>query len=61
VQRRLAHNGSPELRQHIQNANAKVQTDQDSTLRLCKRSELLKIDLAVAASMGVEECLRLLI
>lgn len=56
--RRFWHRGEPELREHISNANAKLD-DQDSKMRLVKRNENLKIDLAVAASMGSYELLRL--
>ena len=57
-ERRFWHRREPELREHISNANAKLD-DQDSKMRLVKRSENLKIDLAVAASMGSFELLRL--
>lgn len=55
--RRLAHCGPPEIRDHLVNANAKL-TD-DSRLRIVRRSERLRVDLAVALSMAVRECLRL--
>lgn len=41
------------LRQHIANANAKVSGD-DRKLRIVKRSEKLKVDLAVALAMAVK-------
>lgn len=50
-QRRLGHNGDAELRQHIDNANRKVDT-LSRKLRIVKRRQSLKIDLAVALSMG---------
>lgn len=53
--RRLAHDGHPDLREHILNANRKVESDPDSAerkLRLVKRSAALKIDLAVSLSMA---------
>jgi len=51
TQRRIAHDGNAELRQHLANANRKV--DQESRkLRIVKRTYQLKIDLAVALSMG---------
>ena len=56
--RRFAHNGEPELRRHIQNADRQL----DSTghkLRIVKRSKSLRIDLAVCASMGAYQCLLL--
>ena len=56
--RRLWHRGEPELRDQIQNANAKVD-EQDSKIRIVKRMEKLKIDLAVALSMCTHELLRL--
>jgi len=56
--RRIAHDGNAELRAALDNANRK--TDQDTkTLRLVKRADPLKIDLAVALSMASSECLRL--
>ena len=56
--RRFWHRGEPDLAEHIQNADAKLDS-QDSKVRLVKRAERLKIDLAVAASMGSYELLRL--
>jgi len=55
----IRHDGNPEMRSHIQNCNAKIPKEDDSKIRLVKKSESLKIDLAVAASMGCAECLRL--
>lgn len=49
--RRFWHRGEPGLTEHIQNANAKLD-EQDSKVRIVKRVDRLKIDLAVAASMG---------
>lgn len=49
--RRFWHRGEPDLTEHVQNANAKLD-DQDSKVRIVKRVDRLKIDLAVAASMG---------
>jgi len=56
--RRFWHRGEPDLLEHMQNANAKID-DQDSKIRIVKRADRLKIDLAVAASMGSHELLRL--
>lgn len=61
VQRRIRHDGNPDVRDHIANANAKTGTAEDSKLRLVKKSENRKIDLAVATSMASAECLRLLL
>lgn len=65
VQMKLAHREDPTapgmLRRHIQNANGKVQKEEDSKLRIVKKIETHKIDLAVAASMAVHRCLELLI
>lgn len=52
MDRTLMHDGHPDLRSHILNANAKTEGN-DSKLRLVKRSDSLKIDLAVCASMGL--------
>jgi hypothetical protein len=49
--RKFWHRGEPDFTEHIQNANAKID-EQDSKVRIVKRVERLKIDLAVAASMG---------
>lgn len=57
-ERRFWHRGEEDFTEHIQNANAKVDQE-DRRLRIVKRAEKLKIDLAVAASMGSYETLRL--
>ena len=54
--RRITHDGNPDLREHVRNANAKTEGDK---LRIVKRSELLKIDAAVALSMAHSEARRL--
>ena len=59
LQKRIAHNRDPELREHIINANVKLQKDEDSKMRIVKKSAGRHIDLAVAASMGVARCLYL--
>jgi len=52
-EKRYWHRGEPDDREHFQNANAQVNSDKDDNkLRLVKRTEDAKIDLAVAASMG---------
>lgn len=56
---KLRHDGSPDLREHIQNSNSKQSTQEDSKLRLVKKSENKKIDLAVCLSMASYEILRL--
>lgn len=55
-EKRLVHNGDALLTEHIRNANAKLEGEK---LRLVKRSELLKIDLAVALAMASAEAIRL--
>jgi hypothetical protein len=55
--RRFVHDGSPDLTEHIQNANAKTEGDK---LRIVKRSDSLKIDLAVCASMATDLAYELL-
>lgn len=52
MDRTVMHDGDAVLRSHVLNANAKTEGN-DSKLRLVKRSESLKIDLAVCASMGL--------
>lgn len=51
-ERRIVHNGDATLTEHVKNANAK--TEGDNRLRIVKRAEHLKIDLAVALSMATE-------
>lgn len=52
INRTLAHDGNAQLREHVENANR--QADKDShKLRIIKRSPKMKIDLLVAASMGL--------
>lgn len=48
----VMHDGDDTLRSHVLNANAKTEGN-DSKLRLVKRADSLKIDLAVCASMGL--------
>ena len=57
--RRLPHPADEDFRQHIRNAAAKQAKSEDTRLRLVKRTQDGKIDLVVAASMAVFECLRL--
>ncbi len=66
VHRNLHHNEAPDganpvLREHLMNANVKLQKDQDSTMRIVKKAGNRKIDLAVAMSMGAARCLYLLL
>lgn len=66
VHRKLHHREHPDqpftpLREHILNANSKLQKDQDSTMRIVKKTGNRKIDLAVAMSMGAARCLYLLL
>ena len=49
--RRYWHRGEPDDREHFQNADAKVSPD-DNKIRIVKRVENMKVDLAVVASMG---------
>lgn len=51
TQRRLAHDGNAQLREHIGNANKRVDPD-GRKLRIVKRQHAKKIDLAVATAMG---------
>lgn len=59
VQRRIRHDGDGALREHIANCNAKQAADEDTRLRIIKKAESRKIDLAVCLSMAARECLRL--
>ena len=56
--RRITHSGEPDLREHIGNANAEIDPE-ERKIRIVKRSEMLKIDLAVALSMSNAEVMRL--
>lgn len=58
---RISHNGDPNMRQHISDAAAKTAKDENTKLRIVKKSASSKIDLAVCASMAVHECKRLLL
>ena len=57
----LSHPGFPEIREHILNARAKLSKDEDSRMRMIKRTPSRKIDLAVAASMAIDRCMYLLL
>lgn len=56
--RKLWHRGEKDLREHIQNADAKIDTE-DHKIRIVKRADKLKVDLAVCGSMCSYEVLRL--
>lgn len=51
LRRDIAHDGNPELRAHMANANKKLDSE-SRKLRIVKREYKLKIDLAVCLSMG---------
>jgi hypothetical protein len=59
LQRRVWHNGDPDLRQAILNARAHLTGVDDRQLRMVKRAPDRHIDAAVAASMAVSRCLAL--
>jgi hypothetical protein len=50
-EQKIIHDGDPDLAEHIQNANAKSEGEIEK-LRIIKRKETLKIDLAVCTSMA---------
>lgn len=56
--RRFWHRGEPALREHIQNADAKIDPE-DRRVRIVKRAERLSVDLAVCAAMCSRELTRL--
>lgn len=58
INKRVAHDGNADLREHVKNSNRKIDSE-DKKLRIVKRTESLKIDLNVSACMGVCEILRL--
>ena len=61
VNRQFAHDGNPELREHIQNSRARLQKDEDSKLRIVKKAAHRKIDLVVCVSMAAFRCKYLLL
>lgn len=58
MSKRLAHDGNPDLRSAIDNADRKIDGE-DRKIRIVKRADDLKIDPAVALSMAAAECLAL--
>jgi len=56
-QRRLAHDGNAILRQHVDNADRKL--NDDGKLRIVKREQSGKVDAAVALAMAAYQCLKL--
>lgn len=61
IQKRIAHGGNADLREHLDNAAAKLESKEESKLRIVKKSPEKKVDLAVATSMGAHKCLYLLL
>ena len=57
-EKRVLHDGDSILRKHIQNADRQLDRE-NKKLRIAKRADPLKIDLAVCLSMASYECLRL--
>lgn len=51
--------GYDELREHVNNANAKLTPGEDSKMRIIKKADHRKIDLVVCVSMGVKRILDL--
>jgi len=56
--RRVLHDGNRDLYDHLDNADCKTDT-MDRKLRIVKREEAAKVDLAICLSMAAAECLRL--
>ena len=56
---KISHSGDPALREHILNTAAKYPPDDNTKLRIVKKSAKSKIDLAVCLSMACHESLRL--
>ena len=57
-ERRYWHRGEADMEEHVQNANAEIDGT-DRKIRIVKRVDRLKIDLAVCGSMGSYQLLRL--
>ena len=55
MQRRLMHDGNETLRQHMDNADRKL--NDDGKLRIVKREDSAKIDAGVALGMAAHQCL----
>lgn len=55
TQRKIAHDGNLELRQHMDNADKKI--FEDRKIRIVKREENQKIDLVIATVMANARCL----
>lgn len=58
IEQRIAHDGNAIARRHIQNADAKIDEDAHK-LRIVKRQQDLKIDVAVSISMATKRVLDL--
>ena len=58
LQARLVHDGDARLREHIDNADKKVDAE-SRKLRIVKREDSRKIDICVALSMSAYRCLKL--
>jgi phage terminase large subunit-like protein len=56
--RKYWYRGEHDFEEHVQNADAKIDSE-DRKIRIVKRADQLKIDILVAASMGSYEVLRL--
>lgn len=56
--RKIWHRGEKDMRDHVQNADAQIDSE-DHKIRIVKRADQLKIDLLVCLSMGSYEVLRL--
>lgn len=57
--RKIWHFGDNDIREHLKNAAAKQSKDEDTKLRIVKKTEKEKIDLAICLSMASFEVLRL--
>lgn len=55
---RIAHDGNTNLRDHIRNADRKTD-DAGHKMRIVKRTDSLKVDLAIALSMACHQAMRL--
>ncbi|KKK88056.1 hypothetical protein LCGC14_2747000, partial [marine sediment metagenome] len=61
VRGELHHDGNEALRQNVQNARAKLQKTEESTMRIEKRAPDRKVDILVALSMATYQCRELLL
>jgi hypothetical protein len=61
ARREIHHDGNEALRTHVQNAKARLQKEEESTMRIVKKAQDRKVDILVALSMAAHQCRYLLL